>query len=89
VPARTKGKREEAKNGGITDVVRSFKEEQVEELERMGVAFRSRPVRNAAARQVQLLMDFLKVRFFPSFLPVSVDCCWLIVVVNGLQINQA
>jgi len=52
VPARTKGKREEAKNGGITDVVRSFKEEQVEELERMGVAFRSRPVRNAAARQV-------------------------------------
>jgi len=89
VPARTKGKREEAKNGGITDVVRSFKEEQVEELERMGVAFRSRPVRNAAARQVRLLMDFLKVRFFPSFLPVSVDCCWLIVVVNGLQINQA
>jgi len=89
VPTRTKGKREEANNGGIRDVVRSFKEEQVEELERMEVAFRSRPVRNAAARQVRLLMDFLKVRFFPSFLLVSVDCCWLIVVVNGLQINQA
>jgi len=50
VPTRTKGKREEANNGGIRDVVRSFKEEQVEELERMEVAFRSRLVRNAAAR---------------------------------------
>ncbi|XP_039815534.1 uncharacterized protein LOC120678413 [Panicum virgatum] len=60
VPRRKKGKREEANNGGIRDVVRSFKEEQVEELERMKVAFRSRPVRNAAARQVRSLMDFLK-----------------------------
>jgi len=80
-----RGKRGEAKNGGITDVVRSFKEEQVEELERMGVAFRSRPVRNAAARQVQLLMDFLKVRFFPSFFLLFMKETDIGRYVNGLR----
>jgi len=66
-------------------VVRSFKEEQVEELERMGVAFRSRPVRNAAARQVQLLMDFLKVRFFPSFFLLFMKETDIGRYVNGLR----
>ena len=70
-------------NGGIRDVVRRFEEEQVEELERKEVAFRLivhmlggeggleaeqvGKVRNAAARQVRSLTDFLKVRFFPPF----------------------
>lgn len=68
-------------NGGVRDVVRRFEEEEVEELERKEVAFRLivhmlgaeggleteqvGKVRNAAARQVRSLTDFLKVRFSP------------------------
>ncbi|CAN6315544.1 unnamed protein product [Urochloa humidicola] len=65
-------------NGGVRDVVRKFEEEEVEELERKEVAFRLivhmlggeggleaeqvGKVRNAAARQVRSLTDFLKIR---------------------------
>nr|CAB3498468.1 unnamed protein product [Digitaria exilis] len=65
-------------NGGVRDVVRRFEEEDVEELERKEVAFRLivhmlggeggletgqvGKVRNAAARQVRSLTDFLKIR---------------------------
>ncbi|OEL35958.1 Phosphatidylinositol 4-kinase alpha 1 [Dichanthelium oligosanthes] len=65
-------------NGGVRDVVRRFEEEEVEELERKEVAFRLivhmlggeggleaeqvGKVRNAAARQVRSLTDFLKIR---------------------------
>lgn len=73
-------------NGGVKEVVRRFEEEEVEELERKEVAFRLivhmlggegaleaeqvGKVRNAAARQVRSLTDFLKVRFFPWFVSV-------------------
>jgi len=85
-------------NGGVKEVVRRFEEEKVDELERKEVAFRLivhmlggeggleteqvGKVRNAAARQVRSLTDFLKVRFFPSFVPLCVDaCCALLIVV--------
>ena len=78
--------------------MRRFEEEKVDELERKEVAFRLivhmlggeggleteqvGKVRNAAARQVRSLTDFLKVRFFPSFVPLCVDaCCALLIVV--------
>jgi phosphatidylinositol 4-kinase A len=64
-------------NGGVREVVRRFEEEEVEALERKEVAFRLivhmmggeggledeqvGKVRNAAARQVRSLTDFLKV----------------------------
>lgn len=78
-------------NGGAKEVVRRFEEEEVDELERKEVAFRLTvhmlggeggleteqigKVRNAAARQVRSLTDFLKVRFFPSFVPLYDACC--------------
>jgi phosphatidylinositol 4-kinase len=65
-------------NGGVREVVQKFEEEEVEELERKEVAFRLivhvlggegglesdnvAKVRNAAAKQVRSLSEFLKVR---------------------------
>ncbi|XP_062212194.1 phosphatidylinositol 4-kinase alpha 1-like [Phragmites australis] len=65
-------------NGGVREVVRRFEEEEVKALERKEVAFRLivhmmegegglgveqiGKVRNAAARQVRSLTDFLKIR---------------------------
>ncbi|XP_062214806.1 phosphatidylinositol 4-kinase alpha 1-like isoform X1 [Phragmites australis] len=65
-------------NGGVREVVRRFEEEEIEALERKEVAFRLivhmmggqgaleaeqvGKVRNAAARQVRSLTDFLKIR---------------------------
>jgi phosphatidylinositol 4-kinase len=65
-------------NGGVREVVQKFEEEEVEELERKEVAFRLivhvlggegglesdnvAKVRNAAAKQVRSLSEFLKIR---------------------------